>query len=52
MSRDFRVSDYNVHVTRRLRGDMVEVFKILHDFENIDQEHFLVYSRSTLTEHN
>ena len=35
-------------VTRRLREDMLEVFKILNDFDNIDREHFFVYSRSTL----
>ena len=35
-------------VTRRLRENMLEVFKILNGFDNIDREHFLVYSRSTL----
>ena len=39
-------------VTRRLRENMLEVFKILNGFDNIDREHFLVYLRSTLWKHN
>ena len=39
-------------VTRSLRGDIFEIFRIVNDFDNIDQEHFFVYSRSTLMGHN
>ena len=39
-------------VKRRLRGDMLEVFKILNGIDKIDREHFFVYSRSTLRGHN
>jgi len=28
--------------TRKLRGDLIEVFKILKGYENIDQEVFLI----------
>ena len=31
---------------------MLEVFKILNDFDNIDWKHFFVYSRFTLRGHN
>ena len=28
-------------ITRRLRGDVLEVFKIINGFDTIDPEHFL-----------
>ena len=28
--------------TRRLRGDLIEVFKILKGFEDVDWQHFFV----------
>ena len=31
--------------TRRLRGDQIEVFKILNGYENIDRIYFLGYGR-------
>jgi len=33
--------------TRRLRGDLIEVFKILKGYENIDHEVFFDMSQST-----
>ena len=43
---------YDVHETRRLRGDLTEVFKILKGYENIDQEVFLDMSQSSLRGHS
>jgi len=34
--------------TRRLRGDLIEVFKILKGYENIDKEVFLICHSSAL----
>ena len=36
----------------RLRGDMLEVYKILNGIDNVEREHFFIYSRSTLRGHN
>ena len=33
--------------TRRLRGDLIEVFKILKGYENIDQEFFFDMSQAS-----
>jgi len=38
--------------TRRLRGDLIEVFKILKGYENIDQEMFFDMSQSNLRGHS
>jgi len=38
--------------TRRLRGDLIEVFKILKGYENIDQEVFFDTSQSSLHGHS
>ena len=43
---------YDVHETRRLRGDLIEVFKILKGYENIDQEVFFDMSQSSLRGHS
>ena len=37
---------------KRLREDMLDVFKILNGIDNVDREHFFVYLRSTLRGHN
>ena len=37
---------------RRLRGDLIEVFKILKGYENIDQEVFLDMSQSIVRGHS
>jgi len=38
--------------TRRLREDLIEVFKILKGYENIDQEMFFDVSQSNLSSHS
>jgi len=38
--------------TRRLRGDLIEVFKILKEYENIDREMFFDMSQSNLRGHS
>jgi len=38
--------------TRRLRGDLIEVFKILKGYENIAQEVFFDVSQSSLRGHS
>ena len=38
--------------TRRLRGDLIEVFKILKGYENIDREMFFDMSQSNLRGHS
>jgi len=38
--------------TRRLRGDLIEVFKILKGYENIDREMFFDMSHSNLRGHS
>jgi len=38
--------------TRRLRGDLIEVFEILKEYENIDQEMFFDMSQSNLCGHS
>jgi len=38
--------------TQRLRGDLIEVFKILKGYENIDQEMFFDMSQSNLRVHS
>ena len=38
--------------TRRLRGDLTEVFKILKGYENIDQEMLFDISQSNLRGHS
>jgi len=38
--------------TRRLRGDLIEVFKILKGYENIDQEMLFDISQSNLRGHS
>ena len=38
--------------TRRLRGDLIEVFKILKEYENIDQEMFFDMLQSNLRGHS
>ena len=38
--------------TRRLRGDLIEVFKILKGYENIDQEVFFDMSQSSFRGHS
>ena len=38
-------------ITRRLKGDMLEVFKILNGYDNIGREHSFVYSKSNLRGH-
>ena len=35
--------------TRRLRGDQIEVFKILNGYENIDSNHFFEIKESKIT---
>ena len=37
--------------TRRLRGDLIEIFKILKGYENIDQEMFFDMSQFNLRGH-
>ena len=46
--------DYSIrlmYVVKRLRGDMLDVFKILNDIDNVDREQFSIYSRSTSKGH-
>ena len=38
--------------TRRMRGDLIEVFKILKGYENIDREMFFDMSQSNLRGHS
>ena len=38
--------------TRRLRGDLIDVFKILKRYENIDQQVFFDMSQSSLRGHS
>jgi len=38
--------------TRRLRGDLLEVYKILREYENIDQLVFFDMSQSSLHGHS
>ena len=35
-----KLRDISYEMTRRLRGDQIEVFKILHGYENIDRNMF------------
>ena len=37
---------------RRIRGDLIQTYKILHGFENIPEERFLVLSESRTRGHN
>ena len=37
---------------RRLRGNILKVFKILNGIDNVDLKHFFEYLRSTLRGHN
>jgi len=46
-----KILDLTTLETRRLRGDLIEVFKILKGYENIDQEMFFDVSQSNFRGH-
>ena len=39
-------------VTKRLRWDMIKVYKLINGFDSIDQEDFFVISQYTFGGHN
>ena len=51
---DQRLCELDIHSleTRRLRGKLIEVFKILNKFENIDYRQFFRYDFNDVTRSN
>ncbi len=54
MSYEERLNEFNLYSLekRRLRGDMIEVFKIIHDFDNVSISDYLVVDRERSKRNN
>jgi len=51
MKQDFKKLGLTTLETRRLSGDLIEVFKILIGYDDIGEDIFIVRSKSTLRGH-